>query len=192
MTKDQKADTGGDPWESRRPLIHRWAPGLGPGTCELLWKFLTRWLHDVRVGDLAAKPSASPYGHGVCCSFSQSIGCAFPPMFVCLASKAAFSETACVRDVQMEEICADMSSLVCSERELLILLPHCFPASGLYQHPGVGDAPGWSFPSTVPSLIPCPQLLLPMADGVLGVGVQVNGDVWSPGMLLAWAWGDRG
>lgn len=43
MTKDQKADTGGDPWESRRPLVHHWAPGQGHSTCELLWKKLPTW-----------------------------------------------------------------------------------------------------------------------------------------------------
>lgn len=43
MTKDQKADAGGDPWESRRPLIHCWAPGQGHSTCELPWKTLPAW-----------------------------------------------------------------------------------------------------------------------------------------------------
>lgn len=34
---------GGGAWESRRPLIHRWAPGQGPDMCELLWEVLPTW-----------------------------------------------------------------------------------------------------------------------------------------------------
>lgn len=80
-----------------------------------------------------------------------------------------------------EEICADMLGLVRLEWELLIL----FPAPLLppwvkaalvptHQQPGAGEASAWSLPGIVPSLSPCPQLLSPLANWVLGVGVEVN------------------
>lgn len=46
--------------------------------------------------------------------------------------------------------------------------------------------------TNIPSLAPCFLLLLPLADEVSGVGIQVNGDVWSPGMMLAWVLGEPG
>jgi len=121
------------------------------------------------------------------------------PLSVCLASEAVFSETAGVGDVQTEEICADVSGLVCSERELLIPLPPPLPP------PRAGAAPVPTPPSPRSGRCPClvplwhhaiphplPPAALPMADGIVGVGVWVNGDVWSPGMLLAGVWGDCG
>lgn len=76
------------------------------------------------------------------------------------------------------------------------LLPHCLCGqrlcwSPLTQQPGAGGAPAWSLPGTVPSLSPCPQLLFPLANRVLGVGVEVNGDVCS-GRLLSQVWGGCG
>lgn len=84
---------------------------------------------------------------------------------------------------------ADVSGLVCSEWELLILLPCCLPGSRLLwspltQQPGAGEVPAWFLLSTVPSLSPCPQLLSLLANRVLGVGVEDSG------MLLARVWSD--
>lgn len=98
-----------------------------------------------------------------------------------------------------QEICADMLGLVHSEWELLILLPAPLlppwvKATLVPAHPAAWSRRSTclvSLPGIVPPLSPCPQLLSPLANWVLGVGVEVNGDVYS-GMLLAQVWSECG
>lgn len=125
MTKDQKADTGGDPWESRRPLIHHWAPGQGHSMCELLWKTLPAWSL-WQGGRLGAEPVASLCG----CMEQFRV---LPEHSVCAQQVRlpVLLEMACGRECR-QEIRADMSGLVCSGWELLILLPRCLPGSRLH------------------------------------------------------------
>lgn len=141
MTKDQKADTGGDPWESRRPLIHCQAPGQGPGTREPLWKVLPTWPPRCDGHAMSEREIWQPNRRHLSADARWVAG---SPR----ARRVCLSERGCqyfrrrrVRDVQTEEICADVSSLVRLERELLILPPapppppQCLPMSRLHRSP---------------------------------------------------------
>lgn len=154
MTKDQKADPGGDPWESRRPLIHHWAPGQGHSTREAGWKTLAA---------RAGRPGG--LGGSLCDAW----------ILVCSPrASGALSECCwCVAGMCRQEMCADVLGLLCSGWELLILLPvhpRCLPGSGLgwsalTWQPGAGEGSAWSLSSTVPSLRPCPSCCSPWHIG---------------------------
>lgn len=174
MTKDQKADTGGDPWESRRPLIHCQAPGQGPGTREPLWKVLPTWPPRCDGHAMSEREIWQPNRRHLSADARWVAG---SPR----AQRVCLSERGCqyfrrrrVRDVQTEEICADVSSLVRLEQELLILPPappNASPCRGCTgprspSAPERGAPPAPRHPSA-----PAPSCLPPPADGVLGVGV---------------------
>lgn len=103
-------------------------------------------------------------------------------------------EMVCARDVHTGNMCRRVGS-----RALRVGITHpasCLlaaspgsrlPWSPVTQQPEVGNAPAWSLPGAVASL--SPQLLPLLANQVLGVGFEVNGDVCSE-VLLAWVWGN--
>lgn len=167
MTKDQKADAGGDPWESRRPLIHHWAPGQGHSTCEALWKTVPPWQGSHAVSERG--PSSSWHlSVGV-----QSVACSPKAQHVCSAREAVSTAgDPSVAGMCRQEICADVLGLVCSDRELLILLPapslHPWDNAALVPtHPA-----GWSrSPCLVPPqhcAIPQPMPSAAVPPGKLG------------------------
>lgn len=175
MTKDQKADTGGDPWESRRPLIHHWAPGQEHGTCEPLWNTLPTW--SLRQGSHAVweketgwpshwhLPAGSPKAQSVC-SASEAVS---------IAGDGVCQGCADRKYVQTCRVLCAQSGNYSS----CFLPPRCLPGSRLpwsplTQKPEAGEAPAWFLPGIVPSLRPCPQLLSLLANWVLGVGFEMS------------------
>lgn len=142
MTKDQKADTGGDPWESRRPLIHHRAPGQAHSTCEALWKTVPTWSpwqgsHAVSEGGLGR-----PWH---LCVGAQSVACSPKAQHVCSAREAVSTAgDPSVSGMCRQEICADMLGLVRLEWELLILLPAPSPPPWVNASSVPTRPAGWS------------------------------------------------